>query len=92
MVSLLGTASMSSLASTELYRFILKEKACSEKKMTCSRGCKECPLYCDQPFLETAYNQVLNLIKSKDPMLYFCNEIEELRKILEGDINNGNQS
>ena len=76
------------MSNRELYRFLIKESRCSRQKRYCERKCSNCPLFTPEETSFSYYTELENRIKARDPELYFVNEIEELKKMLELKISN----
>lgn len=71
------------LSYSQIYRILLAEAECAKKRSFCNKDCSKCDLYIKSTKLQSAYRQLIEIIKAKDPMLYFCSDVEELKALLD---------
>lgn len=75
----------------KLYHFLLKENTCHSVRTKCiqlnqvrcnTEGCSSCPCYTDPAEAKKLINQLIETVKSRDPELYFVDELSELNNLL----------
>ena len=73
------------------YQHLLKERQCVRNRISCEKNCSGCPFSDDITELGKALDHVIELLKSRCPELYFVNELESLKALLD-DFENKQQS
>lgn len=68
------------------YSAILAELECIKHRTACDKDCTSCPFSYDLKVIEESFKYVKEVLKARDPQLYFSSDIELLKEI----INNGN--
>lgn len=68
--------------SKDLFTFLLKEKQCALQKTECNRTCKDCPCFTDESEARGLYDQLINIIRARDPELYFVDELEHIKDLV----------
>lgn len=66
----------------QCYKLVLIEKECVKHRVACNHDCQSCPYFADIDQLEDALDQSLNLIKAKEPSLYFLDNLQILKEVL----------
>lgn len=72
------------MSNKDLYGFLIKELHCNKQKKDCVRNCEDCPLYTEVSVSDMCHGALIEILKSRDPELYFSNELDEIRSILGG--------
>ena len=81
-------ANMSSeMTNKKAYKQLLIEQQCVRNRMVCEHNCRNCLYHCDILQLDKAINFVLDVLKARDPELYFIDSLEQLEILLENDKN-----
>lgn len=70
------------MTSRQAYQFLLVAEKCLKQRATCGHNCKSCPYFCSQEELFKSLYYVKDVLKARDPMLYFQNEITQLQEVL----------
>lgn len=71
---------------TEAYKLLLLEKECVSSRATCNKDCYSCPIGMNSNSITESLQYVLEILKARDPQLYFKDELEMVKEM----INNGN--
>ena len=66
----------------ELYQFLLKESTCSLCKADCEKSCRDCKCYTEKQKAHSMYDQLIKIIKSRSPELYFVDDLTELENLI----------
>jgi len=69
-----------SYTNKELFTFLVAEKQCALQKLECNRHCADCPYFTEAA--QTMYSQLIEMIKARDPELYFVDELEQIKSIM----------
>ena len=69
----------------ELYRHILLEKECVRSRSGCNKDCSHCVCGSDLLDRDAALGKILEILKARDPELYFVNDLEILKEYLENE-------
>jgi len=69
-----------------LYKLLLAEKQCVRNRVDCDKQCKSCKFAVSLLELDQALNEVIEIVKARNPELYFVSTLEELN-LLEGKEN-----
>lgn len=72
----------------QAYQFTLLELECVRHRAICSHNCMDCSYFVSSKQIEDALKLDIELIRSKDPILYLSNDIDLLKEV----INNGDKS
>lgn len=72
------------MTASSLYNILLKEQVCVQHRDRCDKNCKKCTLSIDTNTLNNALNEVIDIVRAKNPELYFSEQLIHLRK----EINN----
>lgn len=70
----------------EAYKLLLLEKECVSSRATCDKNCCSCPIGMNLHDITESLQYVLEILKARDPQLYFKDELEMIKEM----INNGN--
>lgn len=79
----------SGTSNKDLFLFLVKEQKCSDRRKVCGKDCVNCSLYTSNSHV--IYEELLEMLRTKDPTLYFSSEIVELEKLLTKEIKDGSQ-
>ena len=77
--------SVQTASNSELYHFLLLESKCSAQRSKCIRNCETCPFHTGEQKAEKLFRQLIGIVKSRSPELYFADDLTELSKILRGN-------
>ena len=69
-----------SYTNKELFTFLVTEKQCALQKLECNRHCADCPYFTEAA--QAMYGQLIEIIKARDPELYFVDELEQIKSIM----------
>ena len=75
------------MTNKELFNHILAERACIRSRETCSKDCADCRLFTDLSNRDDAFSQVLEILKAREPELYFVDQINQLNQLMEDNVN-----
>lgn len=80
-----GSVSMSSLRiNRQLYRAMLLEKECCRCRSTNpTPDCSNCKIGINQVHQIKMIDEVLDILKARDPALYFLSDLKELQEMIE---------
>jgi hypothetical protein len=74
----------------EVCKYILLEQNCIRNRATCNHNCKDCPCSADLRKSEEAIDEIVNILKARDPFLYLSDNLELLKEALK-DVEGKNQ-
>lgn len=69
---------------SELYKFVLSEQRCAQLRHQCTSSCKNCNLYKSPALVQRYYNQLLDMLKARQPDLMFLDQLAVLSNRLGG--------
>lgn len=65
---------------------ILLEAECIKNRASCTKVCRECPFYKDKALdLFEAIKYISEILKARNPELYFTDNIQHLKEVLENE-------
>lgn len=66
-----------------IYKLLLLEAECVKIRATCNHNCSSCSYSADPLKLQQALYKSIELVKAKDPTLYFIDNITELKEAIQ---------
>lgn len=75
------------MTDSKAYRELLLLIECLKRRESCNRNCLECPFGSRIMDTTLALGYVIGILKARSPELYFLDDLNQLKEILE----NGNQ-
>lgn len=71
------------------YQLLIVTEQCLKQRATCNHDCEGCPYFCSQKELQESLCFLKDILKARDPTLYFGDELTQLKEVLS---NYANQS
>ena len=64
------------------YKYMLLQQACLKRRSVCNKDCIHCEFYCPPVRANEAFDYTLEILKSKEPELYFISNLQYLSNLL----------
>lgn len=76
------------MTDSKAFKSILLIQHCYNSREVCNQDCHNCKYYLDLNTTNSVFNYLKDILKSRDPALYFASELQVLQELLATEINN----
>ena len=73
------------MTNRQIFNHIILERECIKNRVSCDGECKMCKFGSNLLERYDALSDVLEILKSRDPQLYFASTLEQLKGALESE-------
>ena len=64
------------------FKYMLLQQACLKRRGVCKKDCIHCEFYCPPERANEAFEHILEILKSREPELYFASNLNELMRTI----------